>query len=146
MNLLKPIFEGCRVLVINLKYYFYTKVMGMDISRSARISVGVKLDRTNPKGIHIGEESYVASGSLILAHDYSRNIHTHTYIGKRCFIGANSIILSGIRIGDSVVVGAGAVVTKNVPNNCIVAGNPARVIREGIETTKFGQIRETAHV
>jgi acetyltransferase-like isoleucine patch superfamily enzyme len=41
--------------------------------------------------------------------------------------------MGGVRIGDQVVVGAGAVVTRDVPSNCIVAGNPARIVREGIE-------------
>ena len=48
--------------------------------------------------------------------------------------------MPGITIGDNVVVGSGAVVTKNVPNNVIVAGNPAKIIKYGINTGKFGQI------
>jgi len=39
------------------------------------------------------------------------------------------IVLPGITIGDGVVIGAGSVVTKDVPNNCLIAGNPARIIR-----------------
>lgn len=113
----------------------------MDISKSARISFGTKLDKTNPKGVHIGEESYLASGVILFSHDFSRNLRTHTYIGKRCFIGANAIIMAGVTIGDEVVVGSGAIVTKDVPSNCIVAGNPARIVKEGISTTKFGQLK-----
>ena len=47
-------------------------------------------------------------------------------------IGVRSIILPGVKIGDSSIVGAGSVVTKNVPDHCIVAGNPAKVIRTGV--------------
>ena len=47
---------------------------------------------------------------------------------------------AGCYIGDSVIVGSGAVVTKDVPSGCIVAGNPARIIRDNIETTKFGKM------
>lgn len=112
----------------------------MKISSTARISYGAKLDKTNPKGIYIGEESYVASGAIVFAHDFSRGIHKDTVIGKRCFIGANAIIMCGITIGDEVIVGAGSVVTKDVPSRCIVAGNPARIIRENIHTTKFGKL------
>lgn len=112
----------------------------MHIARTARISVGAKLDTTNPKGVYIGEYSYVASGAIIFAHDYSRKYRADTYIGKRCFIGANAMIMCGITIGDEVVVGGGAIVTKDVPSNCIVAGNPARIIRTGIHTTNYGQI------
>ena len=62
-----------------------------------------KLDKTNPKGIHIGEDSYIASGAIVFTHDFSRSLHKDTYIGKRCFIGANAIIMCGVKIGDEVL-------------------------------------------
>ena len=51
-------------------------------------------------------------------------------IGKNCFIGCNVLILKGSRIGDNCVVGAGAVVSGCFEDNCVIAGNPARVIRK----------------
>lgn len=51
------------------------------------------------------------------------------YIGKNCFIGCNSIILKGTVLGDGCVVGAGAVVSGKFEDNCVIAGNPARVIK-----------------
>ena len=50
-------------------------------------------------------------------------------IGNNVSIGANATILGDIRIGDNVVIGAGSVVVKDVPDNCVVAGNPAVVIK-----------------
>lgn len=50
-------------------------------------------------------------------------------IGDRCWIGANAIILPGVTIGNNVVVGSGSVVTKDIPNNSIAVGNPAKVIK-----------------
>ena len=50
-------------------------------------------------------------------------------IGKNCFIGCNSIILKGTVLGDGCVVGAGAVVAGKFEDNCVIAGNPARVIK-----------------
>ena len=129
-----------RFVAIFIRQFILTKIYGMDISRTARISFGAKLDKTNPKGIHIGDESYVASGAIILSHDFCKNIHADTYIGTRCFIGINTVVMCGVRIGDNCVIGAGAIVTKDVPSNCIIAGNPARIIRDGIETIKFGQL------
>ena len=55
-------------------------------------------------------------------------------IGDDVWIGANSVVLPGVTIGRHVVVAAGAVVTKDVPDNCVVAGVPARVIRK-LETS-----------
>lgn len=112
----------------------------MDIARTARISYGAKLDKTNPRGIHIGAETYIASGVIVFSHDFSRNLHVDTYIGEKCFIGVNSIIMCGVAIGDNVIVGAGSVVTKDVPAHCMVVGNPARIIKEGIDTGKWGKM------
>lgn len=53
-----------------------------------------------------------------------------TFVKKGASIGSGSTIIGGIEIGENAIVGAGAVVTKNVPANTIVAGNPARVIRQ----------------
>lgn len=129
-----------RLIVITIRHFILNRIYGMHIHKNARISYGAKLDKTNPKGVYVGEESYIASGAIIFTHDYSRSIHQETHIGKRCFIGANAIIMCGITIGDEVIVGSGAIVTKDVPSNCIVVGNPARVIKEGIHTKKFGKL------
>lgn len=51
-------------------------------------------------------------------------------IGDNCFIGMNSIILKGTTIGNNVVVGAGSVVHGTFPDNCIIAGNPAKIIKQ----------------
>lgn len=53
-------------------------------------------------------------------------------IGNGCFIGANSIILKGTVLGENCVVGAGSVVSGTFPDNVIIAGNPARVVKENI--------------
>lgn len=135
--------EFIRFIVISFRHWVFTKLYKMNISKTARISFGTKLDKTNPKGIHIGDESYFASGAIMFAHDFSRKLKTDTIIGKKCFIGANAIIMAGVKIGDQVIVGSGAIVTKDVPSNCIVAGNPAKIIKSGIETIKFGQLKNS---
>ena len=137
---MKKIRELLRLIVITLKHLFLTKFYGMNISSTARISFRTKLDKTNPKGIFIGDESYIASGAIIFSHDFSRNLKANTHIGSRCFIGANAIIMVGIRIGDEVIIGAGSLVTKDVPSNSIAVGNPARVIKSGIHTKRFGKL------
>lgn len=129
-----------RLILVKIHYFLLIKLYNMNISSSARISLGARLDKTYPQGIHIGDESYVASGAIVFTHDYSRQYRSNTYIGKQCFIGANAIIMPGVTIGDNVIVGAGTVVTKDILDACIVVGNPARVIKQGISTTRFGQL------
>lgn len=130
--------------VISHFYPWFLKAFyKMDIDKTARISYKAKLDNSvNPKGIHIGKYTWVLANSTILAHDHCRAIITDTYIGERCIIGINVIVMPGIRIGDSVVVGGGAVVTKDVPDNCIVVGNPAYIIKENIYVNEKGQLIE----
>lgn len=124
--------------LMSLRRAYYVRVFGMDIAESAWFSLKVQFDFTHPRGIHIGPESYVAFGAVILTHDMTRGLHADTRIGARCFVGAHSIILPGLTIGDGSIVGAGSVVTESVPPGVIVAGNPARVIRTGITTYRFG--------
>jgi len=112
----------------------------MNLSKTCRFSLRVNFDKTNPKGIYVGDETYIAFGAVILAHDMCREFHADTKIGKRCFIGAHALILPGICIEDECIVGSGAVVTKSVPKGSIVAGNPAKIIKSGIKTRAFGKL------
>ena len=61
-----------------------------------------------------------------LAYQYNMPIH----IGKNCWLGAGVIVLPGVAIGDNPVIGAGSVVTKDIPANVVAVGNPCRVLRE----------------
>ena len=65
---------------------------------------------------------------------YQYNFPVH--IGKNCWIGAGVVIVPGITIGDNVVIGAGSVVTKDLPSNVVAVGNPCRVLREVNERDK----------
>lgn len=61
-----------------------------------------------------------------LAYQYNMPIH----IGKNCWLGAGVIVLPGVTIGDNSVIGAGSVVTKDIPANVVAVGNPCKVLRE----------------
>lgn len=116
-------------------------------------SIGCKVgDKTRFKGLpHIGTEPYLVEiGEDCL---FSSNVHFHThdggvkvlnsigyfngqrmdkmgriYIGNNCFIGNDARIMMGVKIGNNCIVGAGSIVTRNVPDGCVVAGIPAKVI------------------
>lgn len=66
------------------------------------------------------------------AYQYNRPIH----IGRNCWFGAGVIVVPGITIGDNVVIGAGSVVTKDIPSNVLAVGNPCRVLHEITESER----------
>jgi acetyltransferase-like isoleucine patch superfamily enzyme len=142
LGIKRKIFQKIRETVIAVQIGFYRKMMGMDIGQNVRISLRARLDFTYPQGIHIGDGALIAFDAVIFAHDQSRLLFTDTYIGKNCFIGAQSIIMPGVRIGDCCIVGSGSVVTRDVPSGSIVAGNPAKVIRSGIRTIATGILED----
>lgn len=91
--------------------------------------------------ITIGDDCAIASDALIQDTDFHPMLDSEgrekqssipICIGNKVWVGAKAIILKGVTIGDGAVVAAGAVVTKDVPAHCIVAGNPARVVRENV--------------
>lgn len=141
MRSLRPLLP-LRNALVRLRNAWWNRFWGMDIHPTARISFKAHLDKTYPAGIHIGEYTTVTFGVAILAHDMARSFQADTRIGRNCFIGAHSIILPGITVGDGSIVAAGAVVNRDVPPGSIVAGNPAKVIKEGIETVPYGIIAE----
>ncbi|MDV7145540.1 acyltransferase [Tropicimonas sp. TH_r6] len=126
--------------VIAAKRAYLTRIWGMDIHPTVEMSLSATFDKTHPAGVHVGAHSYIAFDARILTHDMTRNTRRHTRIGENCFIGGRSLILPGVEIGDSCIVGAGSVVTKSVPSGSIVAGNPARVLRSGLQLLTYGRI------
>lgn len=133
---------GLRNLLVSIRRFWLCRIWGMDIHPTAQLSMSAKFDRTFPVGVHVGPYSYVAFESRILTHDRTRGLYLHTRIGANCFIGGRSLILPGVEIGDNCVVGAGSIVTKSVPPGSIVAGNPARVIRSGIDVGPYGRFAD----
>ncbi len=126
------------VSIVAWKYRFLYK---MDIGEGTMISWRARLERNiNPQGIHIGSYTRITGGVKVLSHDDCRKMKADTVIGDNCFIGIHTIILPGVKIGSQTVIGAGSVVTKDIPDHCIAAGNPCKVIREGVQCGHYGVI------
>lgn len=117
-----------------------------NISSATVIESGVKLDKLNRKGIHIGSGCLIASGTTILTHEHifvkpdGSYYFKDTYIGKNCFVGVNSLICPGVHIGNECVVGGGTIVTKDVPDNCMVVGVPAKIVKTGIRMNNHARL------
>lgn len=88
-------------------------------------------------GVIIGDRTMIGSNSTIISidHDYKKHpisstqIFKPVIIGSDVWIGASAIIMPGIKIGNGAVIGAGSIVTKDVSAQTIVAGNPARLMK-----------------
>ncbi len=95
------------------------------------------------EGVHIEDDVFIGHGVMFTNDLFPRATNAdgspqteadwnliETYIKKGASIGSNATILCGITIGENALVGAGAVVTKDVPENTTVVGNPARIIKK----------------
>jgi acetyltransferase-like isoleucine patch superfamily enzyme len=107
--------------------------LGRHVAISFAISGGCYIQANN--GIIFGDDVIFASGVKIISANHDPSDHNRFVnsppitIGQACWIGSNAVILPGVSLGDHVIVGAGAVVTKSFPAHAVVAGNPARIIR-----------------
>jgi UDP-3-O-[3-hydroxymyristoyl] glucosamine N-acyltransferase len=90
--------------------------------RDTIINSNVKIDNLVhiAHNVIIGKNTMVVAGSVICG---------SVEIGESCFIGANSVIREHLKIGNNVIIGMGSVVTKNIPDNEVWAGNPAKKLR-----------------
>lgn len=115
----------------------------VDIGDNVSLNRGIELyaDFFGGNDIVIGSNVIIAPNVRFHAadHDLSGDVFSHTgkpiRVADNVWIGAAAIILPGVSIGEGAVVGAGSVVTRDVPANAIVAGNPARVIRDRDESS-----------
>lgn len=114
----------------------------MTIGSNVHIQFGCKFFADAVGGVTIGDGCIFAHEVQVLTrnHNYDsedlqyipydqRYIEKPVVIGEYCWIGARAMILPGVKIGKGVVVAAGSVVTKDIPDYAVVGGNPARVIK-----------------
>ena len=111
-------------------------MMGAIINIGAVIGEGTMIDMGAVLGGRaiVGKNSHVGAGA-VLAGVVEPPSATPVIVGDNVLIGANAVIIEGVRVGSNAVVAAGAVVTQDVPENAVVAGVPARVIKMKDEKT-----------
>ncbi len=107
---------------------------GLRIGHNTHLQDGVFIDPAHCFLISIGDHCALAPNVRLIAHDASPNRSLRLTrlapitIEARCFIGDSAVIMPGVRIGPDAIIGAGSVVTRDVPPNSVAAGNPARVL------------------
>lgn len=117
----------------------YRKHLGINIGERVRITGKNVRFGSEPFLIEIGNDVTITNGVIFETHDGGVglfrkefpgiNVFGRIKIGDDVFIGNNCIIMPGVTIGDNVVIGAGSIVTKDIPSNAVAAGIPARVLK-----------------
>ena len=125
--------------------------LGMKVGKNCDLNPGLIIDYSHCWLIEIGDNVTIAPNVYLLAHDAStKGLLNLTRIGKitiedSAFIGARSIIMPNVTVGQNAVVAAGSVVTKSVEPGTVVGGNPAKMIMTTSELiTKHKRNLETA--
>lgn len=140
----------------NVKIFDFVNAYGCSIDSNSKVGTFVEIQKgatigKNCKisshsficeGVHIEDNVFVGHGVMFTNDLFPRATNLHgsqqtdedwnmveTYVKKGASIGSNATILCGISIGKNSLIGAGSMVTKDVPANSVVAGNPAKVIK-----------------
>jgi len=122
----------------------------VEIQKNSKVGKNCKISSHTfiCEGVSIGDECFVGHGVMFINDNYPRSVNKWgqlemeqdwrdrfrtTTVGDKVSIGSNVTVLGGVTIGEKAVIGAGSVVTKDVPSNQIWAGNPAKFLRQLID-------------
>lgn len=141
----------------NVKIYDFTNLYGCSIGDNSKIGTFVEIQKNSSvgknckisshtficEGVTIEDEVFIGHNVTFINDKYPRSVNESgqmqteadwkiekTFVKKGASIGSSATIMCGVTIGEKAIVGAGAVVTKDVPANTIAAGSPAKVIRK----------------
>lgn len=137
-NLLKEMFaeigSGCYI-----EPPFYSNWGGKHVHFGKNVYANFNLTLVDDTHIYVGDYTMFGPNVTVATagHPILPELREKAYqynapvkIGKNCWLGAGVIIIPGITIGDNTVIGAGSVVTKDIPSNVVAVGNPCKVLRE----------------
>lgn len=140
MRLLKKLFTLPFLLMwARLKPVSYARYLGVRMKGNVTIyGSSFHMFSTEPYLVTLGDNVFISIDAVFVCHDGATLPYRKEFpklerageiiVGDNVFIGMRALILPGVKIGNNCIVGAGAVVTKDVPDGAIVAGNPARNI------------------
>lgn len=116
--------------------------MGCEVGKNVFIGTSVMMDAGNANLIKLEDNVHIASHSILLCHqrdlsnygigdDYAKlpYIRKRIVLKKGCLVGTNSMIMPGVTVGEGAIIGAGSLVTKDIPAWSIATGRPAKVVK-----------------
>ena len=133
-EMLAEVGEGCYI-----EPPFHTNLGGAHVHFGKYVCANFNLAGVDDTHIYVGDctmfgpnVTLATAGHPILPELREKGLQFNMpiRIGRNCWLGAGVIVLPGVTIGDNVVVGAGSVVTKDLPDNVVAVGTPCRVLRE----------------
>lgn len=114
---------------VSIKRWMYRRLLNMTIGAKSAFAYKVVPDLLYPENIIIGDDVIIGYQTTILTHEYLNEAFRtgKVIIGDHTMIGANVTILPGVKIGQHVKIGAGSVVSKDIPDGAVAYGNPIQI-------------------